>query len=90
VSGLVKTVTLRSHATKAESPLPGPRQRRAPAVNIFTEEPTMPEKKVTCDCGKTMRAPNDEELITIVQKHAKDVHNMTLTREQVLAMAEPA
>ena len=50
----------------------------------------MPEKKVSCDCGKTMRGANDDELVRIVQRHAKDVHNMTLTREQVLAMAEPA
>jgi predicted small metal-binding protein len=49
----------------------------------------MPEKKVTCDCGKTMRGANDDELVNIVQRHAKDVHNMTLTRDQVLAMAEP-
>jgi predicted small metal-binding protein len=50
---------------------------------------TMAEKKVTCDCGKTMRGASDEELVSIVQKHAKDVHNMTLTVDQVLAMAEP-
>jgi predicted small metal-binding protein len=50
----------------------------------------MPEKKVTCDCGKTMRAANDDQLVAVVQKHAKDIHNMTLTRDQVLAMAEPA
>jgi len=50
----------------------------------------MPEKKVTCDCGKTMRGATDEQLVSIVQKHAKDVHNMTLTADQVLAMAEPS
>lgn len=50
----------------------------------------MADKKVTCDCGKTMRAPGDDQLVAVVQKHAKDVHNMTLTREQVLSMAEPA
>ena len=50
----------------------------------------MAEKKVTCDCGKTMRGENDEQLVSIVQKHAKDAHNMTLTRDQVLAMAEPS
>ena len=37
-----------------------------------------------------MREPDDEKLISTVQKHAKDVHNMTLTRDQVLAMAELA
>ena len=36
-----------------------------------------------------MRAASDAELVAIVQKHAKDVHNMTLSAEQVLAMAEP-
>jgi predicted small metal-binding protein len=50
----------------------------------------MADKKVTCDCGKTMREPNDNQLVATVQKHAKDVHNMTLSRDQVLAMAEPA
>ena len=50
----------------------------------------MPEKKVTCDCGKTMRGVNDDEMVAIVQRHAKEVHEMHLTREQVLAMAEPA
>jgi predicted small metal-binding protein len=90
VSGFVKTVALRSRHKRGVAAPWATAEARAPVVNIFTEEPTMPEKKVTCDCGKTMRAPNDEELVTIVQKHAKDVHNMTLTREQVLAMAEPA
>jgi len=50
----------------------------------------MAGKKVTCDCGKTMREPNDDKLVAAVQQHAKEVHQMTLTREQVLAMAEPA
>lgn len=47
------------------------------------------EKKVECDCGKTIRAANDNQLVTDVQKHAKDVHNMDLSRDQVLAMAQP-
>jgi len=46
-------------------------------------------KKVSCDCGKTIREPNDEDLVKAVQKHAQDVHQMQLSREQVLAMAEP-
>ncbi len=48
----------------------------------------MAEKKVACDCGKTLRAANDEQLVADVQKHAKDVHNMNPTRDQVLAIAE--
>lgn len=46
-------------------------------------------KKVSCDCGKTIRESGDDELVRAVQKHAQDVHQMNLTREQVLAMAEP-
>lgn len=50
----------------------------------------MAEKKVSCDCGKVLRAETDEELVSAVQKHAQEVHKMTLSNEQVLAMAEPA
>jgi predicted small metal-binding protein len=48
------------------------------------------EKKVACDCGKVFRSSSDAQLVDEVQKHAQSVHNMTLTPEQVLAMAEPA
>lgn len=50
----------------------------------------MSAKKVSCDCGKVIREPSDEELVKSVQEHASEVHNMQLTREQVLSMAEPA
>lgn len=50
----------------------------------------MAEKKVACDCGKTIHERSDDALVAAVQKHAKEVHNMQLTREQVLSMAEPA
>ncbi len=49
----------------------------------------MSEKKVSCDCGKTIRASTDEELVRSVQSHAQEVHSMNLSKEQVLAMAEP-
>jgi predicted small metal-binding protein len=49
----------------------------------------MAEKKVSCDCGATVRASSDEELIAIVQQHAREVHRMEMTPEQILAMAEP-
>ena len=49
----------------------------------------MTEKQVACDCGKTLRAPTDDQLVADVQKHAKEVHNMNMTRDQVLAMAQP-
>lgn len=50
----------------------------------------MPEKQVSCDCGKVIRESSDERLVESVQKHAKEVHDMELSRDQVLAMAEPA
>lgn len=46
-------------------------------------------KQVKCDCGKTIREDDDERLVRTVQQHAKEVHDMDLTREQVLAMARP-
>jgi predicted small metal-binding protein len=49
----------------------------------------MGEKRVTCDCGATIRESSDQALIDAVQKHAKEVHDMDLSSEQVLSMAEP-
>ena len=49
----------------------------------------MAAKQVSCDCGKVIRAEGDGQLIEQVQKHATEVHNMTLTPEQILSMAEP-
>jgi predicted small metal-binding protein len=54
------------------------------------EKLAMADKKVACDCGKTIHAKTDDELIRAVQEHAQSVHSMNLSREQVLAMAEPA
>lgn len=48
------------------------------------------QKQVACDCGKTIREPDDDALVAAVQKHAREVHHMEMTREQVLSMAEPA
>ena len=50
----------------------------------------MAEKKVACDRGKTLRGETDDQLVTDVQRHAKEVHDMNLTRDQVMAMAQPA
>lgn len=47
-------------------------------------------KKVSCDCGKTFRESTDDALVAVVKQHAHEVHHMELSREQVLAMAEPA
>jgi predicted small metal-binding protein len=49
----------------------------------------MSKKKVSCDCGKVISATTDDELVVSVQQHAREVHSMELSREQVLSMAEP-
>lgn len=49
----------------------------------------MADKQVSCDCGKTIRKSSDEALVSAVQEHAREAHEMDLTREQVLSMAEP-
>jgi predicted small metal-binding protein len=45
-------------------------------------------KIMRCDCGYVVRGETDDELVANVQKHAREVHDMEITREQVLAMAQ--
>jgi predicted small metal-binding protein len=45
-------------------------------------------KIMRCDCGYVVRGETDDELVANVQKHARETHDMDLTREQVLAMAQ--
>ena len=49
----------------------------------------MARKIVKCDCGFVVRSDSDDTLVAELQKHAKEHHKMTLSREQVLAMAQP-
>ena len=44
---------------------------------------------VRCDCGFEIRGTGDE-VVETMQEHARNVHNMTATREQVLARATTA
>jgi predicted small metal-binding protein len=46
-------------------------------------------KVIKCDCGFVVSGATDEELIAAGQAHAKEVHDMEVTAEQLLAMAEP-
>jgi predicted small metal-binding protein len=49
-----------------------------------------PRELVTrCDCGFEARGPADE-MVSAMQKHAGDVHNMAASREEILARARPA
>lgn len=45
-------------------------------------------KIMQCDCGHMVRGETDDELVANVQKHAREDHDMEVTREQVLAMAQ--
>ncbi len=45
-------------------------------------------KAVRCDCGFVVRADNDDQLVAELQQHARSHHNMNLSRDQVLAMAQ--
>ena len=45
-------------------------------------------KVMQCDCGHVVRGESDDELVANVQKHAREVHDMEITRGQVLAMAQ--
>jgi predicted small metal-binding protein len=47
-------------------------------------------KVINCDCGFVVRGGNDDELVTNAQAHARGVHGMEITREQVLSLALPA
>jgi len=43
---------------------------------------------VLCQCGLRFRGTPDS-LVAQVQKHARDVHNMEASREDVLSRARP-
>jgi predicted small metal-binding protein len=45
-------------------------------------------KVVRCSCGVEMRGRDERELIQRVQEHAREVHDLTLSEEQVRAMME--
>ena len=47
-------------------------------------------KVINCPCGEVLKADTDDELVTLVQQHGKAVHDQVVTREDVLAMAQPA
>jgi len=44
-------------------------------------------KIIKCPCGTVLRERDEDTLVARAQEHAREVHAMALTREQVLAMA---
>jgi len=49
----------------------------------------MIRKMVKCQCGFVVRSGSDDELVTALQKHARQDHKLEITREAILAMAQP-
>ena len=47
-------------------------------------------KEIRCPCGYVIRAETDDELVAEAQQHAKEAHDMELSRPEALAMARPA
>lgn len=43
---------------------------------------------VKCFCGTTLHGRDDDEIVKNAQDHAKSKHALTVTREQVMALAE--
>jgi predicted small metal-binding protein len=53
----------------------------------------MSTKVINCECGQTVRADTDDELVAMVEGHVRQDHPELvgkLSREDVLAMAEQA
>ena len=48
------------------------------------------QKIINCPCGFIVKADTDDQLVAKAQQHAKEVHQMELTRDEALAMARPA
>ena len=40
-------------------------------------------------CGYDVQADSEDELVSLAQQHAKELHDMELSREDALAMASP-
>ena len=47
------------------------------------------KKVIQCPCGSVIEGRDDEDVVRKAQEHAKQVHQMDLTRDQALAMARP-
>jgi predicted small metal-binding protein len=48
------------------------------------------EKVINCSCGVAIRGSDDDEMVSTAQEHAREVHRMSLSREQAQGMIQPA
>ncbi len=46
-------------------------------------------KIINCDCGFVVRGATEDELVSNAQAHAREVHDMEISREQALSLATP-
>jgi predicted small metal-binding protein len=46
-------------------------------------------KQVTCECGWSANGTEDE-LVSQIQNHGREVHGLEVTREQAVAQMQPA
>jgi predicted small metal-binding protein len=59
--------------------LPTPSQQPRRSIRLGKE--VRPVAKIMqCDCGQVVRGETDDELVAKVQKHAREVHDMEITR----------
>lgn len=47
-------------------------------------------KEIHCPCGTVLRSADENELVRLAQRHAREAHDMDLSAEDALAMARPA
>ena len=50
----------------------------------------MSSQLIECPCGTVLRGEGVDDVVTVAQQHAKQVHDMDLSDEQATAMARPA
>ena len=48
------------------------------------------DKVIDCPCGVRIEGRGDDDVITRAQQHARQNHDMDLSREEALSMARPA
>jgi len=47
-------------------------------------------KVVNCPCGEKITGDTDDELVKLMQEHGKEVHQQDVSRDDAMAMAQPA
>jgi predicted small metal-binding protein len=60
----------------------------APILRTVSRAEPEKELVVRCECGFETRGTEDQ-IVPALQKHAGESHNMKVTRDQVLARAQP-